>query len=98
MKASSSVYYSDEYFVQPTQAAYATQDSFTKYDARVAVADAATGSQDDFVELEEPAAAAPEPEASAEPETSDVAEVADAAPAAPAAETPQAEDKPEAQA
>jgi len=38
LKASASVYYSDEYFVQPTQAAYATQDSFTKYDARIAVA------------------------------------------------------------
>lgn len=38
LKASASVYYSDEFFVQPTQAAYATQDSFTKYDARVAVA------------------------------------------------------------
>jgi small subunit ribosomal protein S2 len=78
-------------------------------DARVAMADATTGSQDEFVELEEPAAAAaPEPQASeaaasapaasAEPETSDAPEVADAAPAAPAAATPQAEDKPEAQA
>jgi len=38
LKASASVYHSDEYFVQPTQAAYATQDSFTKWDARVAVA------------------------------------------------------------
>lgn len=37
-KASASVYYSDEYFVQPTQAAYSTQDSFTKWDARVALA------------------------------------------------------------
>ena len=37
-KASGSVYYSDEYFVQPTQAAYSTQSSFTKYDARIAVA------------------------------------------------------------
>ena len=38
LKASASVYRSDDYFVQPTQAAYATQDSFTKWDARVAVA------------------------------------------------------------
>ncbi len=38
LKATASVYYSDEYFVQPTQAAYATQDSFTKWDARVAIA------------------------------------------------------------
>lgn len=38
LKASVSGYYSDEYFVQPTQAAYATQDSFTKWDARVALA------------------------------------------------------------
>ena len=30
-------YHPGEYFVQPTQAAYATQDSFTKYDARIAV-------------------------------------------------------------
>lgn len=37
LKASASVYHSDEYFVQPTQAKYATQDSFTKYDARIAV-------------------------------------------------------------
>lgn len=73
-------------------------------DARVAMADATTGSQDEFVELEEPAAAAApepqvsEPEAPAEAETSDAPEVADAATAAPAAATPQAEDKPEAQA
>lgn len=38
LKASASLYYSDEYFVQPTQADYATQDSFTKWDARVALA------------------------------------------------------------
>jgi len=37
LKASASVYHSDEYFVQPTQAEYATQDSFTKWDARVAI-------------------------------------------------------------
>ena len=37
LKASAAIYYSDEYFVQPTQAGYATQDSFTKYDARLAV-------------------------------------------------------------
>ncbi len=67
-------------------------------DARLTVADANAGSQDDFDELEEPAAAAPEPEARVAPETSDAAAVADAAPAAPVAETPQADDKPEAQA
>ncbi|MGI9327795.1 MAG: TonB-dependent receptor [Pseudomonadales bacterium] len=38
LKATASMYYSDEYFVQPTQADYATQDSFTKWDARVALA------------------------------------------------------------
>jgi len=38
LRASASMYYSDEYFVQPTQASYATQDSFTKWDARVALA------------------------------------------------------------
>lgn len=38
LKATASMYYSDDYFVQPTQAAYATQDSFTKWDARVAIA------------------------------------------------------------
>ncbi len=37
LEASASIYYSDEYFVQPTQAGYATQDSFAKYDARLAV-------------------------------------------------------------
>ena len=37
LKASASMYFSDEYFVQPTQAEYSTQDSFTKWDARVAV-------------------------------------------------------------
>lgn len=59
-------------------------------DARLTAGDAATGSQDDFVELEEPAAAAPEAETPAVPETADVAEAPDAA---PAAETPQAEEK-----
>ncbi len=38
LKAAASVYHSDEYFVQPTQAEYSTQDSFTKWDARVALA------------------------------------------------------------
>lgn len=38
LKASASYYYSDEYFVQPTQAPYSTQDSFSKWDARVAIA------------------------------------------------------------
>jgi len=38
LKASASIYHSDDYFVQPTQADYSTQDSFTKYDARIAVA------------------------------------------------------------
>jgi iron complex outermembrane recepter protein len=38
LKASASFYYSDEYFVQPTQADYSTQDSFTKWDARIALA------------------------------------------------------------
>lgn len=38
LKASASMYYSDEYFVQPTQAEFSTQDSFTKWDARVALA------------------------------------------------------------
>ncbi len=38
LKITASVYHSDDYFVQPTQAGYATQGSFTKYDARVAVA------------------------------------------------------------
>lgn len=37
LTASASIYRSDEYFVQPTQAAYATQDGFTKFDARVAI-------------------------------------------------------------
>lgn len=64
-------------------------------DARLTVGDAAAGSQDDFVELEEPAAAAPEAETPAVAETADVAEAPDAA---PVAEAPQAEDKPEAQA
>ncbi len=38
LKATASFYYSDEFFVQPTQADYATQDSFTKWDARIALA------------------------------------------------------------
>ena len=38
LKASASMYRSGEYFVQPTQAAYATQDSFTKFDVRIALA------------------------------------------------------------
>lgn len=38
LKAAASLYYSDEYFVQPTQALFSTQDSFTKVDARVALA------------------------------------------------------------
>lgn len=38
LKATGSMYYSGEYFVQPTQADFSTQDSFTKGDARVAVA------------------------------------------------------------
>ena len=39
LKAAGSVYYSDSYFVQPTQdPSYAVQDSYTKYDMRVAVA------------------------------------------------------------
>ena len=36
--ATASYYYSDEYFVQPTQADYSTQDSFSKWDARLALA------------------------------------------------------------
>jgi hypothetical protein len=38
LKASASMYRSSEYFVQPTQAVYATQDSFTKFDVRIALA------------------------------------------------------------
>lgn len=38
LKAAASFYYSDEYFVQPTQALFSTQDSFTKVDVRVALA------------------------------------------------------------
>ncbi len=38
LKATASAYFSDEYFVQPTQADYATQDSFWKWDARIALA------------------------------------------------------------
>ncbi len=37
LTATASMYYSDEYFVQPTQAEYSIQDKFTKWDARVAV-------------------------------------------------------------
>lgn len=37
LTATASLYYSDEYFVQPTQAQYSTQDAYTKWDARVAV-------------------------------------------------------------
>ena len=37
LQANVSLYRSEEYFVQPTQAAYSTQDSFSKYDARVAL-------------------------------------------------------------
>ncbi|MGI9248943.1 MAG: TonB-dependent receptor [Woeseiaceae bacterium] len=39
LKAAASYYYSDEYFVQPTQAVFSTQDYFAKYDIRVALAD-----------------------------------------------------------
>lgn len=38
LKATASMYYSEDYFVQPTQADFSTQDSFTKWDARVALA------------------------------------------------------------
>jgi len=38
LTASASFYYSEEYFVQPTQAKYSTQDSFEKWDARIALA------------------------------------------------------------
>jgi len=38
LRAAASVYYSDEYFVQPTQAVFSIQDSFTKVDLRVALA------------------------------------------------------------
>ena len=38
LKGSASMYRSDGYFVQPTQAAYATQSAFTKWDARIALA------------------------------------------------------------
>ena len=37
LQANISLYRSEEYFVQPTQAVYSTQDSFSKYDARVAL-------------------------------------------------------------
>lgn len=63
-------------------------------DARLTLSDAATGSQDDFVELEEAGAA--EAEAEDAPETTEAAGDTESAP--PAAEAPQAEDKPEAQA
>ncbi len=46
LQMTASVYYSDDYFVQPTQAIYATQDSFTKWDARIAV-----GANDDSWEV-----------------------------------------------
>ena len=39
LKVSSSLYHSGEYFVQPTQADYATQVAFNKWDARFALAD-----------------------------------------------------------
>jgi len=38
LKVAGSVYYSGEYFIQPTQEPYSTQDSFTKVDLRVALA------------------------------------------------------------
>jgi iron complex outermembrane receptor protein len=38
LRATASYYFSNEYFVQPTQAQYSTQGSFSKWDARVAVA------------------------------------------------------------
>lgn len=38
LRAAASYYYSDEYFVQPTQAVFSTQDSFSKVDLRVALA------------------------------------------------------------
>ena len=38
LRAAASVYFSDEYFVQPTQEGFSTQDSFTKWDARIALA------------------------------------------------------------
>ncbi|MEZ5597256.1 MAG: TonB-dependent receptor [Pseudomonadales bacterium] len=40
LRASAAMYYSGEYFVQPTQAAYSTQDAFIKWDARLALASA----------------------------------------------------------
>jgi small subunit ribosomal protein S2 len=64
-------------------------------DARLTISDAATGSEDDFVELDESAAAAPESETPVVPESTDAAAGDDAA---PAVEAPQAEAKPEAQA
>lgn len=38
LKVAGSMYYSDEFFVQPTQEPYSTQDSYTKFDARIALA------------------------------------------------------------
>lgn len=38
LKGSASMYRSGGYFVQPTQAAYATQSAYTKWDARIAIA------------------------------------------------------------
>jgi len=38
LKGTASMYFSEEYFVQPTQAEYSTQDAFTKWDARLALA------------------------------------------------------------
>lgn len=46
LRVAASAYYSDEYFVQPTQASFSIQDSFAKYDARVAI-----GSIDDRWEV-----------------------------------------------
>jgi len=40
LKVAGSIYYSDSYFIQPTQEPYSTQDSYTKYDLRVALASA----------------------------------------------------------
>ena len=40
LTAAASYYYSDEYFVQPTQAAFTIQDPFSKVDLRLALAGA----------------------------------------------------------
>lgn len=40
LKVAGSIYYSDSYFIQPTQEPYSEQDSYTKYDLRVALASA----------------------------------------------------------